>query len=272
MCMVNKAERTVTNMNEIQQRVDQMIIHLGGYWRPLSGLARLIEEVGEVGAALRQNEQEALREELLDVFVISTCLANQYAIELTTPTAREEEVMTAYFRLVESAGEVARILNAYEGDKKLKPNAPERTLIVQIGHVQQAVLSIAKRYNVDVFGTLDALIDEKSSRDFGRFDHTPDPITEHSVRLYKELREGRYWGGILAKPFEQIDRYVEREKHLLRFLKIAHIEKLDGFVILLERDGLIRHSDFHNAFGLSEKFQIVIEQHGQTEFLVIKPN
>jgi NTP pyrophosphatase (non-canonical NTP hydrolase) len=78
-------------MKEIQQKIDQMIIHLGGYWRPLSGLARLLEEVGEVGGALYDEDEAALVEELLDVFVISTCLANQYAIELEDQSNERDE-------------------------------------------------------------------------------------------------------------------------------------------------------------------------------------
>lgn len=35
-------------MIRLQQKVDETIRALGGYFRPLSGLARLIEEVGEV--------------------------------------------------------------------------------------------------------------------------------------------------------------------------------------------------------------------------------
>ena len=45
-------------MREIQQKIDTMILHLGGYWRPLSGLARLLEEVGEVGGALRREARD----------------------------------------------------------------------------------------------------------------------------------------------------------------------------------------------------------------------
>lgn len=220
-------------MREIQQQVDHMIIHLGGYWRPLSGLARLLEEVGEVGAALYEGDSAALDEELLDVFVISTCLANQYAIRLDAPKTPDGDVPVhvTYYALVREAGEVARILNAYEGDKKLKATAKPGSLQRHLEGVQQAVFEIARTIGLDVYASIGALVEAKSSRDFGRFDHTPDPITENSVRTYPLRAEGRYWGGIEAKENESFDRYIEREYNLRRFLKIASVEGLDGFVI-----------------------------------------
>lgn len=258
-------------MREIQQKIDAMILHLGGYWRPLSGLARLLEEVGEVGGAMRKGTADELKEELLDVLVISTCLANQYAIALQQPEVNEGEVTKEqlYFQIVEEAGEVARILNAYEGDKKLKPNRQGESLQLHIEQLQRAVISLGEQCNFGLFDSLYALIDEKSTRDFGRFDHTPDPITEDSVRTYIAYQFGRYWGGIEPKPFERFDRYMEREKHLARFIKIAHIEGLDGFVIPQPTDGLLYDRD--QQYKIPESFHIVEEAYGTHHFLVVKP-
>lgn len=260
-------------MKEIQQRVDQMILHLGGYWRPLSGLARLLEEVGEVGAALRSERVGELKEELLDVIVISTCLANQYAIELKTPSKMDVDDSTSqlYFRLVEEAGEVARILNAYEGDKKLKPNKAGLSLQSRIEAVQSAVLSISETNDIHLIDALVPLIEEKTSRDFGRFDHTPDPITEASVRNYLQHRNGRYWGGVEVKPLERISRYVEREQHLKRFMKIAKVEGLEGFVIQQRKDGLITDGDWKSDFQIDDGFDMAVEIYESVRYFVIRP-
>lgn len=258
-------------MREIQQKIDTMILHLGGYWRPLSGLARLLEEVGEVGGAMRRGTADELKEELLDVLVISTCLANQYAISLQQPEVDggEGTKEQLYFQIVEEAGEVARILNAYEGDKKLKPNRQGESLQLHIEQLQRAVISLGELCNYTLFDSLYALIDEKSARDFGRFGHTPDPITESSVRTYSTYQSGRYWGGIAPKPFERFDRYMEREKHLERFLKIAHIEGLDGFVIQQSKDALLYEENYE--YQIPETFHIVEEAYEKHQFLVIKP-
>ncbi|MCC5892342.1 MazG nucleotide pyrophosphohydrolase domain-containing protein [Exiguobacterium sp.] len=259
-------------MREIQRQVDQMIIHLGGYWRPLSGLARLLEEVGEVGAALHDHDETALVEELLDVFVISTCLANQYAITLQPQTSEANEVPihVTYFALVREAGEVARILNAYEGDKKLKASATPGSLKRHIEGVQRAVVAMAERIGLDVYASIGALVEEKSSRDFGRFDHTPDPITEPSVRSYPRQETGRYWGGIGPKPSETFDRYIERDHNVARFCKIAPVEGLDGFVIRL---GDQRWTLTERSVELIPGFYIEEEIYGNDKYIVIRqPN
>ncbi|STO07652.1 MazG nucleotide pyrophosphohydrolase domain [Exiguobacterium aurantiacum] len=256
-------------MREIQRQVDQMIIHLGGYWRPLSGLARLLEEVGEVGGALHDDDNTALVEELLDVFVISTCLANQYAITLHSPTSDADDapIHVTYFALAREAGEVARILNAYEGDKKLKATATPGSLQRHIEGVQRAVVKMAERVGLDVYESIGALVEEKSSRDFGRFDHTPDPITEPSVRSFSRHVTGRYWGGIEPKPFETFDRYKEREHHLTRFFKVAPVEGLDGFVIRL-RDQNWTLTD--ETLKLAPGFYITEEIYGNDKYMVIR--
>ena len=259
-------------MKQIQQKIDRMIIHLGGYWRPLSGLARLLEEVGEVGGALHDHDKEALTEELLDVFVISTCLANQYAIELKDQSdGRGERVVhAAYYSLVREAGEVARILNAYEGDKKLKASATPGSLQHRIENVQGAVFDLAYAIGLDLYAALGPLVDEKSTRDFGRFDHTPDPITESSVRLYTQFQSGRYWGGIDPKPSEEACRYKEREYNLGRFLRIAHVEGLDGFVIHQPDEPFTMNFSLEQEWQLAESFKIDEERHGTDKFFIIR--
>jgi NTP pyrophosphatase (non-canonical NTP hydrolase) len=259
-------------MKELQRRIDQMIIHLGGYWRPLSGLARLLEEVGEVGGALHADDRVALREELMDVFVISTCLANQYAITLTDQTTDRGESREdrTYYRLVREAGEVGRILNAYEGDKKLKASATPGSLQRHIEAVQRATIELADMNGFDLFAEIFSLIEDKSSRDFGRFDHTPDPITEESVRTYLMYMDGRYWGGIEAKPFEAVSRYREREGHLTRFLKIAEVEGLDGFVIRQPKPAFHIGRSAETDLQLPAHFTVEIEQHGVDTFWVVR--
>lgn len=259
-------------MKAIQQQIDQMIIHLGGYWRPLSGLARLLEEVGEVGAALDERNGDSLVEELLDVFVISTCLANQYAIRLKDQAqcASTSNIPNSYYKLVREAGEVARILNAYEGDKKLKATAVPGSLQKRIQNVQHEVWNIAREEGIHLYELLDDLIKDKSSRDFGRFDHTPDPITEQSVRKYNSHIDGRFWGGIEPKPFETIDRYKKRESNLTRFIKIAEVEGLDGFVILNTKQFIKITNHSINDINLPKTFTIAEETHGEDQFIIIR--
>src|SRR5450830_1765616 len=79
-------ETTISEIGRIQNKVQDTVVSLGGYWRPLSALARVLEEVGEIGELLACNGAVplgAVAAELADVFVISTCLANQYCARLS---------------------------------------------------------------------------------------------------------------------------------------------------------------------------------------------
>lgn len=68
------------------------------YWAPLSILARLTEEVGEVARILNHQygdkpkkqgeEHEALEDELADVLYAVICLANSQGIDLDEPMQR----------------------------------------------------------------------------------------------------------------------------------------------------------------------------------------
>lgn len=76
----------------MQAEVDSWIRDNGGYWPPLSQLARLTEELGELARVLNHQvgpkkkkaseaEQE-LGEEMADVLFTLVCLANQMDVDL----------------------------------------------------------------------------------------------------------------------------------------------------------------------------------------------
>lgn len=81
---------------EYQRQIDDMLqAYEKPYWQPLSQLARLIEEVGEVSRILnhqygdkpkKSNENhEALEDELADVLFNIICMANSQNITLDKP-------------------------------------------------------------------------------------------------------------------------------------------------------------------------------------------
>ncbi len=80
------------SIRELQATVDQWIAQNGGYWDPLSLLARLTEEVGELarevnhrfGAKTKKASEPDgdLAEELADVLWLVLCMANQQGIDL----------------------------------------------------------------------------------------------------------------------------------------------------------------------------------------------
>ncbi|MBR5102826.1 MAG: nucleotide pyrophosphohydrolase [Muribaculaceae bacterium] len=89
-------------IHELQQRVDEWVKTLGvRYFTPLTNMAILTEEVGEVARimARRYGEQSEkpsdagkdLGDELADVIWVVTCLANQTGIDLTNAIERNFE-------------------------------------------------------------------------------------------------------------------------------------------------------------------------------------
>ena len=86
-------------IDQLQQRVDEWITTVGvRYFSPLTNMAILTEEVGEVARimARRYGDQSKkpsdrdrdLGDELADVIWVVTCLANQTGVDLTEAIER----------------------------------------------------------------------------------------------------------------------------------------------------------------------------------------
>ena len=90
-------------LKEIEKKVDELIQKMGGYWAPLSMLASIIEEVGELAreinaleevkpkkaqnletqADIKANSIQNIGEELSDLLFSLVCVANYFKIDLT---------------------------------------------------------------------------------------------------------------------------------------------------------------------------------------------
>ena len=80
------------DLSRMQTEIDAWIQDNGGYWPPLSQLARLTEELGELARVLnhevgpkKKKSTEAdqdLGEEMADVLFTLICLANQMDVDL----------------------------------------------------------------------------------------------------------------------------------------------------------------------------------------------
>jgi NTP pyrophosphatase (non-canonical NTP hydrolase) len=90
-------------IEEAQRAVDEWIQKSGGYWPPLSNLARLVEEVGELsreinhrfGAKRRKSSEPEgdIALELGDILFVTLALANEQGIDLDDALRR---VLTKY--------------------------------------------------------------------------------------------------------------------------------------------------------------------------------
>ncbi len=92
-------------LEEIQRRVDQWIRQYGvRYFTPLTNLAQLMEEVGELARTLARTAGDQsvkpserlgdVADELADVLFVVACLANQLGVDLTAALERNLEKKT----------------------------------------------------------------------------------------------------------------------------------------------------------------------------------
>ncbi len=83
-------------LSDYQKQIDEQLQQYEKpYWHPLSNLARLAEEVGEVSRILNHQygdkpkkpneEHEELADELADVLYTVICIANSQGIDLEAP-------------------------------------------------------------------------------------------------------------------------------------------------------------------------------------------
>ncbi len=79
-------------IQEAQQKVDELIQRYGGYWEPLSMLARLTEEVGELSRSINikfggkkskfESDGREVEKELADVIFTALAIANREKINM----------------------------------------------------------------------------------------------------------------------------------------------------------------------------------------------
>ena len=79
-------------IKEAQKKVDEVIKEYGGYWEPLSMMARITEEIGELARALNlkhggkrskfDGDGRDVEEELSDIMFTLLAIANSQEIEL----------------------------------------------------------------------------------------------------------------------------------------------------------------------------------------------
>ncbi|SRR6056297_1109600 len=82
----------IKTFKDAQEQVDKIIEEFGGYWPPLSMLASVVEEVGEMARHINDLEEfkpkkrgkrkKGLQEEISDTFFSLLCITNYYKIDL----------------------------------------------------------------------------------------------------------------------------------------------------------------------------------------------
>jgi NTP pyrophosphatase (non-canonical NTP hydrolase) len=236
--MSTDALSATTSPARLQAQVDAMIRALGGYWRPVNAVARLLEELAELGQQLTAEDAVDRRAELAgefaDLWIISTCLANQFTLTLADDHA--ELADGGFVRLVEEAGRIARVVNFYDGPKNPRTLDGFPTLAAAIASFHRTLRALAVACGVDLDAAVESKVTAATDRDRGRFAVSYDPSTADSLRAFKpDLHSAqRLWGAPTWDERLTVEHNVDLIVPFLRcFAKAAGREGLDGFVIRL---------------------------------------
>jgi hypothetical protein len=259
---LNEAELR-TEIGKLQTAVHGMTISVGGYWPPLAATARLLEEVGEVNEVfLTRRNGAALEEELSDVMIISTCLANQYCIglhewineyrhpEAVTGLPYTSKALTGewigHFCVI--SGEIGRMTNAYEGIKEPKTDENTKSLGYWISLLHGHIIALATPRGTNMFDAVSNAIKAKTERDKERFSASYDPSTADTLKNFQVIRQStmcpfaraaKLWGAPAWDRTKGIRENAENiAPHVRRFTQLQRWEVIDGFVIEITDEGL----------------------------------
>ncbi len=244
--MINdKASR----MSELQQLIHRAILHVGGYWRPSAAVARLFEEMGELAEELHRDQVEemgGIAEELADIWIITTCLANQFEVDLRNWPLPGDDASFAtpaeeLLALLREGGRLARIINYYDGPKNPRSVDDISPLGPTIAKIHQVLHRLGAGLGID----LESEVIEKSKitqdRDVKRFGQSFDPSTARSLEQFSPVMTGtqcrfakgaRLWGAPDWDTRKSVSGNVDTlVPYLFSFTKVAPVEGLDGFVV-----------------------------------------
>lgn len=249
-----------------QRQVHGMIQSVGGYWRPINGLARLLEELGELSEIIESRSadfaMDELAEEFADVWIISTCIANQFNIDLKARAGSGVAIANGISGLLPYAGTIARIINYYDGPKNPRSVEGWPTLGAAIESFQAELRLLAEHFDVDIDSAIDAKIHRTPIRDSGRFATSYDPSTAEVLEEFDQLRcsslcsfakRAKLWGAPAWRDDRPVDWNAEAiSPYLTIFAKAAEREGLDGFVVgpglAAEADGMAGLAEWFGSF------------------------
>jgi NTP pyrophosphatase (non-canonical NTP hydrolase) len=224
----------------------------------LSALARLLEEVAELAEllAVPEPDNQEMGSELADLFVISTCLANQYCAFLDEEYTElgfseypdgiyakaviTDAPLSVFLSLISRSGQIARIVNHYEGDKKKKATEKHKSLARAIAEFQITLFHLSKALQIPIVPKIGEVLNKSISRDKARFGISHDPVTEPSLERFAQVIEQTHcpfalstklWGSFEWDPSKSLKANIENSlPTLMRFCKCSEPEGLDVFV------------------------------------------
>lgn len=228
-----------------QELVRATMLRAGGYWRPLAAVARLLEELGELVELLSEPEPPAreLAFEMADLWIITTALADQFLGEIAEPTTKPGEGLEgtrAVSRAIVAAGEIARVVNYYDGPKTPRSTDDLPSLREAVPRFHDALSALAGTLEIDLAKAVGEKIEVIHGRDMERFEREDsDPSTAASLALLRDspALEGdpvldlRLWGAPTWRGGSVSEATAAILPSLVSFTKAAEGEDLQGYLI-----------------------------------------
>jgi hypothetical protein len=242
-----------------RERVRATIGLVGGYWRPLAAVARLLEELGELAELLGPSTPDAGQcvSELADLWIIATAVSDQFLGAVAEPgspaprppeddaerASRDGQALSRGLpaRLLAAGGRIARIVNYYDGPKTPRAFDGWVSLSDAVAEFHRALADVAHAHEVDLGAAVSAKLDAIPTLDSGRFragEH--DPSTAASLERFRTVHAeptdpvsepARLWGSPMWSPESFTSNVQAFVADLIPFTKAAPWERLDGYVI-----------------------------------------
>ncbi len=222
---------------------------LGGYWRPLAAVARLLEELGELAETLASHGDDGhgLASELADLWIITTAVADQFLGEVAEPGSRgshspsSPEPSDPFRELVAAAGQIARIVNYYDGPKTPRSLEGWPSLNDAVAEFHRLLATVAHTHDIDLgMAVADKLaaIPARDSDRFAQAEH--DPSTAPCLEQFRliqttewgaDVAQARLWGAPTWSAQPLASSVAAIVPTLTSFTRAATRERLDGYVV-----------------------------------------
>ncbi|MFJ4486062.1 YqcI/YcgG family protein [Streptomyces longwoodensis] len=245
-------------IDHAQTAVRRMVQDIAkGYWRPTCAAFYLYEHVVDLDEHPDKERRSAeLAEHLVEVFVTSICIADQYSVSLNH-AFKDADLNGDLYKLAKSLGEngdlnlagavkevkshtsrIARIITYYELDRLPQISHPLPSLHSSIPLLHAAIVRAFNSLPVSFEETFEKKL--ASATDSQRFERHFDPGTAPCLELFKKVKENSYcpfaprsrlWGAPDYIPTESIRENLSSSiPFLTSFTRVAEREHLDGFL------------------------------------------
>ena len=158
------------NYTEVQSKVNEMIIKLGGYWSDATAALRINEELAELLTAIE--EEKEIEKEIADLMIVSLTLANKHQIKINQklkPTTKFD-YLSWIIEINKKIGDLSRYISS---SREKKPKKQEAAINLQnnMNKICLLIQTIGNAYNCDIEKAVADKVKFNINRDKDRFNN-----------------------------------------------------------------------------------------------------